>query len=69
MYPTVYPTVYPTAPSMEPLPGRECRVAVVGSGMAGLATAYLLNRDPEHRYKVEVFEIVRATPNLSPDTE
>jgi 2-polyprenyl-6-methoxyphenol hydroxylase-like FAD-dependent oxidoreductase len=54
---------------MEPLPGHECRVAVVGSGMAGLATAYLLNRDPEHRYKVEVFEIVRATPNLSPDTE
>jgi 2-polyprenyl-6-methoxyphenol hydroxylase-like FAD-dependent oxidoreductase len=36
----------------------KCLVAVVGSGMAGLVTAYLLNRDPEHRYNVEVFEIV-----------
>ncbi|KUL83740.1 hypothetical protein ZTR_08645 [Talaromyces verruculosus] len=35
----------------------QCQVAVVGSGMAGLVTAYLLNRDPEHRYNVEVFEI------------
>ncbi|KAH8586933.1 hypothetical protein B0O99DRAFT_585191 [Bisporella sp. PMI_857] len=35
----------------------KCRVAVVGSGMAGLVTAYLLNQDPEHRYSVEVFEI------------
>ncbi|KAH7418956.1 hypothetical protein BKA64DRAFT_689981 [Cadophora sp. MPI-SDFR-AT-0126] len=35
----------------------KCRVAVVGSGMAGLVTAYLLNQDPESRYNVEVFEI------------
>ncbi|KAF2706494.1 FAD/NAD(P)-binding domain-containing protein [Pleomassaria siparia CBS 279.74] len=32
------------------------KVAVVGSGMAGLATAYLLRRDPRKRYKVVVFE-------------
>jgi protoporphyrinogen oxidase len=37
----------------------KCRVAVVGSGMAGLVTAYLLNQDPEQRYQVEIFEIVR----------
>lgn len=40
-------------------PPIKCRVAVVGSGMAGLVTAYLLNQDPEDRYEVQVFEIVR----------
>lgn len=35
------------------------RVAVVGSGMAGLATAWLLQQDPEQRYEVEIFESVR----------
>lgn len=39
-------------------PNLKCRVAVVGSGMAGLVTGYLLNQDPERRYEVEVFEIV-----------
>lgn len=39
------------------------RVAVVGSGMAGLVTAYLLSQDREQRYEVEVFEIVRARAN------
>jgi len=32
------------------------RVAVVGSGMAGLATTYLLHREVEQRYAVTVFE-------------
>ena len=40
----------------------QCRVAVVGSGMAGLVTAYLLNQDPDNRYSVEVFEIVSFLP-------
>ncbi|KAF2204513.1 FAD/NAD(P)-binding domain-containing protein [Delitschia confertaspora ATCC 74209] len=31
-------------------------VAIVGSGMAGLVTAYLLHRDPRRRYEVTVFE-------------
>ncbi len=44
---------------MEGDTNHKCRVAVVGSGMAGLVTAYLLNQDAERRYKVEVFEIVR----------
>ncbi|KIW00527.1 uncharacterized protein PV09_07885 [Verruconis gallopava] len=32
------------------------RIAVVGSGMAGLVTAYLLHQDPKERYEVTVFE-------------
>ncbi|KAH8811179.1 hypothetical protein F5884DRAFT_267145 [Xylogone sp. PMI_703] len=32
------------------------RVAIVGSGMAGLATAHLLNHDVHQRYSVTVFE-------------
>ncbi|RDW56384.1 hypothetical protein BP5796_13206 [Coleophoma crateriformis] len=32
------------------------KVAVVGSGMAGLVTAYLLHRDVHQRYSVTVFE-------------
>lgn len=44
----------------------KCRVAVVGSGMAGLVTAYLLNQDSEHRYNVEVFELVKPQSDLFP---
>jgi hypothetical protein len=33
-------------------------VAVVGSGMAGLVAAFLIQRDNECRYNVEVFEKV-----------
>lgn len=40
-------------------------VAVVGSGMAGLVTAYLLRRDPQQRYEVEIFETVNKM--TSPD--
>ena len=47
----------------------KCRVAVVGSGMAGLVTAYLLNQDLEHRYSVEVFEIVRPRSDLFSDID
>lgn len=32
------------------------RVAIVGSGMAGLVTAYLLNQDVHQRYAVSLFE-------------
>ncbi|KAJ9642533.1 hypothetical protein H2199_004914 [Coniosporium tulheliwenetii] len=34
----------------------QIRVAIVGSGMAGLVTAYLLNRDVQSRYAVTLFE-------------
>ena len=34
------------------------RVAIVGSGMAGLTTAMLLNGDPQRRYSVTIFESV-----------
>jgi len=36
----------------------QIRVAIVGSGMAGLVTAYLLHRDTSARYIVTVFESV-----------
>jgi hypothetical protein len=35
---------------------KPIRVAIVGSGMAGLVTAYLLHRDRLRRYEVTVFE-------------
>ena len=37
---------------------RQKRVAVVGSGMAGLVIAHLLHRDPKSQYQVTVFESV-----------
>ncbi|KAH8428818.1 uncharacterized protein LDX57_006497 [Aspergillus melleus] len=37
-------------------PGRK-RIAVVGSGMAGLISAYLLRTDRRGRYDVEIFEM------------
>jgi 2-polyprenyl-6-methoxyphenol hydroxylase-like FAD-dependent oxidoreductase len=37
---------------------RPIRVAIVGSGMAGLVTAYLLHQDPHQRYQVKLFESV-----------
>lgn len=33
-------------------------VAVVGSGLAGLVTAYLLHHDPQRRYRVRLLEKV-----------
>lgn len=41
------------------------RVAVIGSGMAGLTTAMLLNGDPQRRYSVTVFESVSLQIHLS----
>lgn len=37
---------------------KPIRVAIVGSGMAGLVTGFLINSDAQRRYEVEVFEIV-----------
>jgi NADPH-dependent glutamate synthase beta subunit-like oxidoreductase len=34
------------------------KVAVIGSGMAGLVTAYLLKNDTSGRFDVEIFETV-----------
>lgn len=39
-------------------PEKQIRIAIVGSGMAGLVTAYLLNKDTEKRYSVTIFEEV-----------
>lgn len=37
---------------------RPKTVAVVGTGMAGLATAHLLHQDPQKRYQVTLIEKV-----------
>jgi NADPH-dependent glutamate synthase beta subunit-like oxidoreductase len=44
----------------EPSDGRRrTRVAIIGTGLAGLSTAYLLHHDKEERYEVTLFEQVR----------
>jgi 2-polyprenyl-6-methoxyphenol hydroxylase-like FAD-dependent oxidoreductase len=42
------------------------KVAIVGSGMAGLVTAHLLHNDSHQRYSVTVFESVRMSQILLP---
>lgn len=37
---------------------KKIRIAVIGSGLAGLTAAYLLARDTANRYSVEIFEMV-----------
>lgn len=39
---------------------QQVKVAVVGSGMAGLVTAHLLKQDRRQRFLVKVFESVRC---------
>lgn len=41
-------------------PSRKSRVAIIGSGLAGLTTAYLVNHDDLKRYEVTLFEQVRS---------
>src|SRR5690348_6531042 len=41
------------------------KVAIVGSGMAGLATAHILRHDVHQRYSVTVFESVRMPQTLT----
>lgn len=40
------------------------RVAVVGTGLAGLSTAYLLDQDKQKRFSVTVFEKVCCAHRL-----
>lgn len=40
------------------------RVAIVGSGLAGLVSANLLHNDRQQRYEVKVFESVSITHTL-----
>lgn len=39
------------------------RVAIVGTGLAGLTTAYILNSDEKKRFSVTLYEQVRLTPH------
>lgn len=50
--------------------GSRTSVAIIGSGMAGLVSAYLLTQDNDQRFDVEVFETVRMrrVAGLSQDT-
>ena len=41
--------------------GSRISVAIVGTGMAGLVTAYLLRNDESQKFDIEVFESVRAS--------
>jgi predicted NAD/FAD-binding protein len=43
---------------MDNKPPRK-KIAVVGTGMAGLVIAYILKNDPRQRFEVEVFEKVK----------
>lgn len=44
------------------------RVAIIGTGLAGLSTAYLLHNDGHKRYAVTLFEQVRALSHPSQNT-
>lgn len=37
-------------------------IAVIGSGMAGLVTAYLIRRDNKRQYDVQIYESVSLSP-------
>ncbi|KAL6903934.1 hypothetical protein GGI43DRAFT_421456 [Trichoderma evansii] len=50
-------------PQSKPADGRS-RVAIIGTGLAGLTTAYLLQQDKQKRYDVTLFE---QAPKLSLD--
>ena len=41
-------------------------VAVVGTGMAGLVTAYLLHHDPQQRFRVHLLDKVCGNPPVDP---
>jgi cation diffusion facilitator CzcD-associated flavoprotein CzcO len=43
--------------------GRQ-KVAVIGTGMAGLVIAYILRNDPQGRFEVEVFEKVSTASHF-----
>ena len=51
------PQLSPALPSMEANAKRE-KVAVIGSGLAGLVGANLLVNDTRRRYAVHIFESV-----------
>ena len=45
----------------QPDAARKSRVAIVGTGLAGLTTAYLLQNDQKQRYQVTLFEQVKRS--------
>lgn len=43
---------------------RKTRVAIIGTGLAGLTTAYLLHHDAQKRYEVTLFEQVSNSSSI-----
>lgn len=42
----------------------QTRVAIIGTGLAGLTTAYLLQNDSRNRYSVTLFEQVSSRDSV-----
>lgn len=53
----------PHQPQSKPADGRgdRSRVAIIGTGLAGLTTAYLLHQDKQKGYDVTLFEQVDSS--------
>ena len=47
---------------------RKSRVAIIGTGLAGLTTAYLVHHDRQKRYEVTLFEQVHPPQNTNSPT-
>lgn len=46
-------------PDADTTPKPKISVAIIGTGLAGLATAYLLHQDKRTRFEITLFEQVR----------
>lgn len=55
-----HPTMTPAAAQSKSK--SKSKVAIVGTGLAGLTTAFLLRQDRQQRYSVTLFEQVRLPP-------
>lgn len=44
------------------------KVAIIGTGLSGLTTAYLLHNDEKKRYDVTLFEQVKLIPQVPRDS-
>ena len=43
-------------------------MAIIGTGLSGLTTAYLLHNDEKKRYGVTLFEQVKSIPQVPRDS-
>lgn len=66
--PQPLPQPQPSSENKHQHDGIPQRVAIIGTGLAGLSTAYLLHNDGHKRYAVTLFEQVRALSHPSQNT-